>query len=200
MKRILIAIINRLGDKPINTKEVFVKKGNLLVGENSRVERMHVDIFHKEINAENISIGTDCNILGTIIVYSPFAKVIIGDRVYIGPGTMIICYDEVRIEDDVLISWDCTIMDTNAHSLVFKDRANDVLDWNLGHEQKNWTSVESKKILVKSKSWIGFKSIVLKGVTIGEGAIIGSGSVVTKSIDDYSIAAGNPAKFIKKTE
>ncbi len=44
-----------------------------------------------------------------------------------------------------------------------------------------------------------FKSIILKGVVLGEGVVVASGSVVTKSFDDYSIIGGNPAKFIRKT-
>lgn len=45
--------------------------------------------------------------------------------------------------------------------------------------------------------WLGFRAVVLSGVTIGDGAIIGAGSVVTKDVPPYSIAAGNPAKIIR---
>ena len=53
-------------------------------------------------------------------------------------------------------------------------------------------------IIIKEGSWIGERCCILSGVSIGKKCIIGSGSVVTKSIPDYSIAAGNPAKVIKK--
>lgn len=52
-------------------------------------------------------------------------------------------------------------------------------------------------VIIKDNVWIGAGTIILSGVTIGEGCIIGAGSVVTKSIPAYSIAAGNPAKVIK---
>ena len=45
--------------------------------------------------------------------------------------------------------------------------------------------------------WIGYRAIVLSGVKIGNGAVIGAGSVVTKDIPDYAIAAGNPARVIR---
>jgi len=51
---------------------------------------------------------------------------------------------------------------------------------------------------IKDKAWIGFNSIILKGVTIGEGSIVGAGSVVTKDIPDWSIVGGNPAKVIRE--
>jgi virginiamycin A acetyltransferase len=53
-------------------------------------------------------------------------------------------------------------------------------------------------IKVGNDVWIGHGSIILSGVTIGDGAIVGAGSVVTKNVEPYSIVAGNPAKFIRK--
>ena len=53
-------------------------------------------------------------------------------------------------------------------------------------------------VVIEDHVWIGARAMILPGVTIGEGAVIGSGSVVTKSIPPYSIAVGNPAKVIKE--
>ncbi|MEI3417887.1 MAG: DapH/DapD/GlmU-related protein [Blautia sp.] len=53
-------------------------------------------------------------------------------------------------------------------------------------------------VVIKNGVFIGANSIILKGVTIGEKAIIGAGSVVTRSIPDGEIWAGNPARFIRK--
>ena len=180
--------------------EQYTASGNLKVGVNSAVSNLHIDIYHDQNNCNNIVIGKDCLLSGSITVYSPNAKIVIGDRVFIGPGTKLICYDELVIEDDVMLSWDITVMDTNAHSLKSSERINDVADWSKGWQNKNWSCVESKKITIKKKSWIGFNSIVLKGVSLGEGTVVASGSVVTKSTDDYTVVGGNPAKFIKKTE
>jgi len=56
------------------------------------------------------------------------------------------------------------------------------------------------KVLIKKKAYLGMHTLVVKPVTIGEGAIVGAGSVVTKDIPDYEVWAGNPARFIKKRE
>ena len=52
-------------------------------------------------------------------------------------------------------------------------------------------------IIIEDDVWIGARAIILKGVTLGEGSIIGAGSVVTKNVEPFSIVGGNPAKFIK---
>ena len=57
---------------------------------------------------------------------------------------------------------------------------------------------EVKSVTIQNDVWIGANVIILPGVTIGEGAIIGAGSVVTKDVEEYTIVAGNPAKVIKK--
>ena len=95
-------------------------------------------------------------------------------------------------------------MDNDAHSIEWEHRANDVRDWKRGLDErkegayKKWDHVESGKIVINDRAWIGFNTIILKGVSIGVGAVIASGSVVTKDVPDYCIFAGNPAKFIKK--
>lgn len=54
-----------------------------------------------------------------------------------------------------------------------------------------------QKVIIKNDVWIGANSVIMPGITIGNGAIIGAGAVVTKSVPDYAIVAGVPAKIIK---
>ncbi len=56
------------------------------------------------------------------------------------------------------------------------------------------------KVVIKKKAYLGMHTLVVKPVTIGEGAIVGAGSVVTKDIPAFEVWAGNPAHFIKKRE
>lgn len=53
-------------------------------------------------------------------------------------------------------------------------------------------------VIVNNNVWIATKSIVNKGITIGEGSVIAAGSVVVKNVEPWSVIGGNPAKFIKK--
>ncbi len=69
-------------------------------------------------------------------------------------------------------------------------------DWYRG--KKDWTHVIVKPVRICDKSWLGINVIILKGVEIGEGAVVAAGSVVTKSVPPWTIVAGNPAKVIKE--
>jgi len=65
---------------------------------------------------------------------------------------------------------------------------------------KNWQVVPMAPIHISDKVWIGFNVIILKGVNIGEGAIIAAGSVVTKDVPAWTLVGGNPARVIKQLE
>lgn len=118
-----------------------------------------------------------------------------GNRTYIGKSH-IVCHSNINIGDDVIISWGVTIVDHNSHSIQFSERSKDILDWAEGN--KNWDNVRVAKVIIEDKVWIGFNAIILKGVTIGEGAVIAAGAVVTKDVLPYTIVGGNPACLIKK--
>ncbi len=54
-----------------------------------------------------------------------------------------------------------------------------------------------ERVVVGNDTWIGRSAIVLPGVTIGDGAVVGAGAVVTKSVEPYAIVAGNPGRFVR---
>jgi acetyltransferase-like isoleucine patch superfamily enzyme len=66
------------------------------------------------------------------------------------------------------------------------------------NDKKDWTDITVSSVEICDNSWIGFNVIILKGVTIGEGAVVGAGSVVTKNISPYTLVAGNPARIIRQ--
>jgi galactoside O-acetyltransferase len=70
-----------------------------------------------------------------------------------------------------------------------------VLDWAKGH--KDWSKVTIRPVVICDKAWIGFGVKILKGVTIGEGAVIAAGSVVTKDVPPRHVVGGNPARIIR---
>lgn len=125
------------------------------------------------------------------------SKILVGENSTIGFDTKIMAFDDIEIGSNVMISWGCTIIDSDTHSFDFETRKKDIEALYEGKD-RDWSAISTSPIKICDKSWIGFNSIILKGVTIGEGAVVGAGSVVTKDIEPYTIVAGNPAKFIKK--
>jgi acetyltransferase-like isoleucine patch superfamily enzyme len=144
-----------------------------------------------------LSIGSGSIVEAAIIFDRPGGSTRIGDRTFVGASTFV-CAEGIDVGDDVLISWGCTIVDHNSHALAWKDRSQDVENWYEG--RKDWKPVERAAVRIGNKAWIGFNAIILKGVTIGEGAIVGAGSVVTRDVPAFTIVAGNPARPIRELE
>jgi len=145
-----------------------------------------------------LDVGEGTIIDGTIITEFRGAKVTFGKHCYMG-GSTIISACGIEVGDDVLIAWGGTIYDHNSHALKWSERAMDVKNHYVGGPDiKDWSNVKKDKIKICDKVWIGFNAIILKGVTIGEGAIIASGSVVTKDVPAWTVVGGNPAKVIRE--
>ncbi len=140
-----------------------------------------------------VGAGSICH--GFVIFERPGARIEIGDRSYIGKSSLIAC-DRITIGNDVLVSWDVTIVDHDSHPQDFLARAKDVSGWSSG--AKDWSQVACGAITIADKAWVGFGATILKGVTIGEGAIIAAKSVVTRDVKAWTIVAGNPARPIRE--
>jgi acetyltransferase-like isoleucine patch superfamily enzyme len=178
-------------------------KKNVIMGSSHLFNQFRLSLYKPIYNKIYLVIGDD-NILNCKIAFeSELGKVTIGNRNYIGDST-IICRSEVIFENDIFVAWGTYFYDHNSHSIDYKERENDIIQQLADHrngklfiENKNWDVVATKPIRICSNVWIGFNCTILKGVTIGQGAIVGAGSVVTKDVPAWSIVAGNPAVVVK---
>lgn len=124
-----------------------------------------------------------------IIFVDNDAELIIGNHVGLSQCALVsTCH--LLIEDHVKIGGGTSVFTSDFHALNPQERAG--------------TSDHAKRknapVHIKRNAFIGANCLVLKGVTIGENSIIGAGSVVTKSVPDNELWAGNPAKFIRSLE
>lgn len=151
-----------------------------------------------------LRIGDRCLLQNHFIFESSGGSITVGDGVFINSGTMVISRSSVEIGNAVTIAWGCVIYDHNSHSFSYLDRIKDqdrqLIDFSNGNlvANKDWSNIASAPIRICDYAWLGFDVLVLKGVTIGEGAIIGARSVVTKDIPPWTVAAGNPARVVKE--
>jgi acetyltransferase-like isoleucine patch superfamily enzyme len=136
------------------------------------------------VNLYGCEIGDESKI-GTFVEIQKGVK--IGRRVKISSHTFI-C-EGVTIEDEVFIG----------HGVMFiNDKYPRATTSNGGLQtEADWECVST---LIKRRASVGSNATILCGITIGEGAIIGAGSVVTRDVPEWTIVAGNPAKIVRKIE
>ena len=167
------------------------RSGRIQTGRGTVVRswRMHA------LRPGQIRIGERSMIQCRIDFDSPTGRVLIGDRCYIG-ASHLVCHTSITIGNDVIISWGVTVVDHDSHSLTWVERAHDVADWMRG--QKNWGYVRIAPVVIGDKAWIGFGASILKGVVIGEAAVVGARAVVTRDVAARTVVAGNPARVVRE--
>jgi acetyltransferase-like isoleucine patch superfamily enzyme len=118
-------------------------------------------------------------------VYYGHKNIFLGSNIYLIDALINAGDSEGRviIEDNVFFG----------HGVKILARGHDYRKFGVERQQ----TITEKPITIKEGAWIGSGAIILGGVEIGKNAVVGAGSVVTKSIPDYTVAVGNPAKVIK---
>lgn len=169
--------------------------GTLPNGTNVNQSRISISGGVRDFSGyRRLRIGSDSLLQCRLALETDYSSISIGDRTYIGGGSVISAAESVSIGNDVLVSFDVLIFDHDSHSTVWEGRAKDVVAWKSG--TKDWTNVRTGRVEVGDKAWLGARSIILKGVIVGEGAIVGAGAVVTRDVDPWTMVAGAPARCI----
>ena len=146
---------------------------------------------------ENVRIGRFCDIHGKLLALGKDAKITIGDYTTIRYSSFVGAVECVQIGNHVIISNNVTIYDNNNHPTDPQKRI-EMTKSGFNSDLWHWKYSAHKPVVIKDNVWIGEKSVILKGVTIGEGAVVGCCSVVTKDVAPYTVVAGNPAREVKR--
>ena len=118
---------------------------------------------------------------GTNVVIGPGATLRIAGSVFFSGGTLL-CSELIEIGEMTAIAWDVNISDSDMHPVVVE-----------GEEMP-----KVKPIKIGNHVWVGSGVRILKGVTIGDGAVLAAGSIVTKDVEPRTLVAGVPARAIRK--
>lgn len=154
----------------------------------------------------NLSLGAESHVYSLFNCVRPQACIRVGQRCQLG-AVNFVCATSIEVGDDVLMAWGINILDSNHHSLFWEERQHDVLRCRQDYVDSggraigmshDWSVVDKAPVRIGSKAWIGFNATILKGVAIGEGAVIAPGSVVTRDIPAWTLAGGNPCKPIRE--
>lgn len=133
---------------------------------------------------KNVSIGKKCTVYGA-------ENLSVDDHVSIGPGALIMCTRaKITIGSHTMFGPNVTMI-TGGHRTDIRGRFMD----EISNAEKR--PEDDKDITLMGDNWIGANATILKGVTVGEGAVVAAGAVVTKDVPAYSIVGGVPARVIK---
>jgi acetyltransferase-like isoleucine patch superfamily enzyme len=133
--------------------------------------------------------GATMSVTGTVLIRKG-ARLFVNDGAHLewhaGAGvadyTTVTCFDHIVFEEGSGTSWYCNVLDTNGHVVVVNGKRKPV----------------SAPVVFRRDALVGSYSTVLPGVTIGEGALVAAGSVVTKDVPPHSLAGGNPARVLSE--
>jgi acetyltransferase-like isoleucine patch superfamily enzyme len=149
---------------------------------------------------DDLQIGSYCGVMGQLVIVAPRGELKLGHHCSVGWGTRIWAQTRIEIGNYVLIAHLVDIHDSNAHSLDPILRRNDPVSVFEENTPMDFTDVPSKPVRIEDDVWIGFKSSIMKGVTVGRGSVIAAGSMVTKDVPPYTLVAGNPARVVRELE
>jgi acetyltransferase-like isoleucine patch superfamily enzyme len=132
-----------------------------------------------------VVLGEGVSLNGTVVpielVTYTLGRIEIGNHTFINYGSSIAARASVKIGANCLLGHYTFVMDNNQHDIV-----------------RHTELPQSDPVIIEDHVWIGSKAVILPGVRIGSRAVIGAGSIVTKDIPPRCVAAGNPARVIRR--
>lgn len=157
------------------------------LGKNVVIDGMPFITGHTEIHiGNNVWLGGQLEIMTGRFL--PKATLVIKDNSELGWNVRITVNREVVIEEHARISYDCRISDSDGHPR----------EANLRRENAPVDPKDIRPVRICRDAWIGNGTHIMKGVTIGEGAVVGANSVVITDVPPFSLALGNPAEVFFK--
>lgn len=157
------------------------------LGKNVAIDGLPFVSGHVQIEiGDNVWLGGNVSVMSGRLFDQP--RLVIGDSAEVGWNVGITVNCEVIIEDHARVAYDCRISDSDAHPKQADLRAANCLP----------PLDEVRPVRICRNAWIGNGSHILKGVTVGEGAIIGANSVVVSDVPPFALAVGNPARVFLK--
>lgn len=154
-------------------------KGSLITNSNCIKSNGRSTILRMDNNSELNVDGVFSIYYGGDIVCFKNSKLTLGSG-FCNSNVKIRCTESITIGNNVAISHDVTIMDSDAHNIYCE-----------GYQM-------TKPVRIGNNVWIGSRAMILKGVNIGDGAIIAAGAIVTKDVPANCTVTGSPAKVIKE--
>jgi len=184
-------------DYDLELKSQAIENYAAIIGKDTCIEDEAL-IQNTNRDKTKIRIGDNCHIRGHLLTMKHGGKIEIGNHCFIGPQTKVWSSISIKMGNRVLVSHNVNIHDNTSHPLNSTERHEDFKHIrNIGFQEQ--VNIREKEIVIEDDVWIGFNATILKGVTIGYGAIVGANTIITKDVPPYAVVVGNPARIIKYT-
>jgi acetyltransferase-like isoleucine patch superfamily enzyme len=155
--------------------------------------------FNSHRRPDAIRIGSGTMFHGEINIVGSNGSVTIGEWSFVGPGAKLWSRRGITVGNDVQISHGVQIFDNNSHSLSARERAEHFRALSDQGGDLPPEAVRDGHIVIEDDVWIGFNAAIMKGVTVGRGAVVAAGAIVTRDVPAYTTVAGNPAREVGKS-
>ena len=170
---------------------------NIEVGTNTLIDSSFCFKHFFSTLPTGLQVGNNVTLWRTALSIEENGLIIIGDYSYITNASLV-CSEKISIGKRVFIAGGVTIADSDFHPLNPAARLQDTIALSPIGNNKSRPQIKSKPVFIADDVWIGFNATILKGVSIGEGAVISPGAVVVDDVPPHTTVAGNPAKRVNE--
>jgi acetyltransferase-like isoleucine patch superfamily enzyme len=193
----MTAVLSRIPQAVLQRIHEWRMRGMCATHSTTRFHRSS-RIINNSGRVRSIALGRNTVVAGELLVYSDGGRIEIGDYCFIGVNSRIWSAANIRIGSRVLISHNVNIHDANAHSLSAVQR-HEHFKAIFVDKRPAIGEVPASPLVIEDDVWIGFNATILRGVTVGQGAIIAAGAIVKKDVPPFTIVAGPLAAPIGKS-
>ncbi len=169
---------------------------NVILGEDSLITGPKAFARFRSTREPALVIGRACTLDGVHFAINPEGQVSIGEACAFY-GSVLLCELEIRIGHHVYLGWNATLSDSDFHPTEVAERHEDVLACSPLGDGLARRAYPSRPIVIGNDVYIGHNATVLKGVTIGDGAFIEPGAMVSKDVPPRARVLGNPAMVVE---
>ncbi len=155
------------------------------------------DLCRSEL-PDAVSLARGSQVLsGTMLDVGPRGRVKLGECAMLN-ACWLIADSEITIGACTMLSWSVIVMDSYRFSRNRELRREELMQLPGRRGRRSAAAVTERPVHIGNNVWIGFEACILPGVTIGDGAVVGARSVVFEDVPPYTVAAGNPARFVRQ--
>lgn len=166
---------------------------NIEVGPNTVMDSSYCFKHYRSQRSIGLRVGRDVTFWRTSLSVGVDGYVEIGDGSYLENANLV-CSCQIVIGCSVLIAGGVTIVDSDFHPVDPARRLADTVALSPSGDRARRPSVQARPVRIGDDVWIGYHATILKGVTIGSGAVVEPGSLVSRDVPPGTIVEGNPAR------